>query len=307
MNSLRQISLSLFFLTIFFLNGCEQKPPKKADIASPPITSQAASANNEVKGPIVAKVNNYSITLEELKADIDNFNATVPADKSEEKIDTREKKIAYLKNGMVRKILLYQLALERGVEKKEEIRKAIESVKQNLLVSELVRQEVTNIEPAPAEIEDYYNQYKEQLKEPEERRLREIVVATEDQAKDILIELLKGGDFILLAQDRSISPSAKNKGDLGYIKRGAKFAQFDDAAFSPTLETGKISNYFKGPNGFYILRLEDKRGGKTKPLSEVREDIKSGLTILKQQQKIEELIGNLTKESKIDLYESAVE
>ncbi len=293
--------MSLAFLTLIGLEGCEKKAASK--LPTPPVS---VATITEVKGTVIAKVNNYPITLEDLNAEIDSFNAEVPADKGEEKINSRDKKISYLKDGMVRKIILYQTALSRGFDKKEEIQKAIENFKQSILVAELVREETANIEPTSQEIEDYYNQFKEQMKEPEERSVREIVVDSEVQAKEILIELLKGTDFVAMAQEKSISATKSKGGDLGYVKKGTKFSRFDEFAFSPTLEVGKTSDYFKGPEGYYILKLEGKRGGKAKALRELQEDIKKGLTFLKQQQKIEEIINKLNQEAKIEINEGLI-
>jgi peptidyl-prolyl cis-trans isomerase C len=258
------------------------------------------------KGPIVAKVNNQPISREDLDEEIAAYNSLVPQDKPELKITTREKKIDYLKNEMIRRALLYQEAMDRGLDKKAEIQRALEKTKMDLLVVELVRDEAAKIEVSSKEIEDYYNTYKEQLKEPEQRQVREIVVGAEPEAKEIMIQLLQGADFATLAKERSKSPSAKDGGDLGFIPKGKKFTQFDDAAFSDTLEVGKISSIFKGPDGYYILRLEAKRGGKLKSLTEMWDDIKRGLTFLKQQDKIDALIGKLSAQAKIETYEGEI-
>lgn len=283
-----------------FLFGCEKFFPAK------PKPAPQGPPTAEVKGTVVAKVNNQSLTLEDLNAEIETFNKYVPEDRPEEKIDTRDKKISYLKNELIRRVLLSQAAMDKGLDRKEEIQKALDNFKQNLLVAELVREETAAIEVNSKEIEDYYNRYKEQLKEPEERRIREIVVSTESDAKDILIELLKGADFATVAQMRSMSASAKNGGDLGYIKKGVKSPQYDDVAFSSTLDVGRTGNYFKGPEGYYILKLEAKRGGSVPNLSAVWDDIKNGLTFLKQQQKVEDLINKLSRDAKIEVTESAI-
>jgi peptidyl-prolyl cis-trans isomerase C len=285
-----------------FLVGCDLITallPKK------PVKKQAG-LELPVKGTVIARVNNTPITLEELNQEIDAYNAIVPADKPEAKITTRDQKINYLKNELVRRSLLYQAALARGLDRKEDVLRALEKTKQELLVMELIRQETEKIDVSSKEIEDYYNTYKEQLKEPEERQIREIVVNTEQEAKDILIQLLQGADFATLARERSKSDSAKDGGDLGFITSGKRFPQFDAVAFSDTLDVGKISSIFKGPEGYYILKLEAKRGGKQKSLSELWDDIKKGLTFLKQQQKIEELISKLSRDAKIEIYEGQV-
>lgn len=258
------------------------------------------------KGPIVAKVNNYPITLEDFNQEIEAYNGMVPAEKPELKISTRDQKIGYLKNEIIRRILLYQEALNKGLERDKEVIKALEKTKIELLWVKLLRDETEKIDVSAKEIEEYYNTYKEQLREPEEKQIREIVVSSEQEAKDILIQLLQGQDFATIARDKSRSATASQGGDLGFISRGKKFAQFDNLAFSDTLEVGKTSSIFKGPDGYYIVKLEAKRGGKQKSLNEMWEDIKRALTFIKQQQKIEDIIAKLSREAKLEIYEGEI-
>lgn len=303
--SYQVILYSIFFILFFsLLVGCENMPfltSKK------PVSKKTEEITPiPVKGTLIAKINNLPITLEDLNEDIENYNAIVPEDKPELKITTREQKVNYLKNEMVRRILLYQEALNRGVDRKEEVQRILQKTKMDFMVMELVREEAAKIDVSSKEIEDYYNTYKGELKEVEERHIREIVVSTQQEARDILIQLLQGANFATLAKERSRSPSAKDGGDLGFITQGKKFAQFDTVAFSDTLDVGSVSNIFKGPEGYYILKLEDKRGGKQKSLSEMWDDIKRGLTFLKQQQRIEDLIGKLSREAKLEIYEGEI-
>ena len=292
------LGFSLFILS--FLLGCD-----KLGLSKPKIR-EVITASLPVKGTVIARVNNSPITLEDLDKEIDTYNNLVPEDKPESKITTRDKKIDYLKNEMVRRTLLYQEAMNRGLDRKEEIVQALEKTKQEMLVMELIRKEAEKVDVSSKEIEDYYNNYKDQLKEPEERQLLEIVVTSEQDAKDILIQLLQGADFATLAKDHSKSASAKNGGDLGFIKKGQKSAQFDAVAFSDSLDVGKMSSIFKCPDGYYIVKLEAKRGGKQRSLADMWDDIKKGLTFLKQQKKIEDLIGKLSHDAKLEFYEGEI-
>jgi peptidyl-prolyl cis-trans isomerase C len=287
----------------YALVGCEQ-----FNIFGPKKTTKETAPAFTVQGTVIAKVNNQSLTLEDLNQEIAAYNSLVPTDKPELKISTREGKIKYLKDELVRRALLYQEALNRGLERNNEAMNALEKSKRDILVMELVKQETEKVEASSAEIEEYYNTYKEQLKEPEERQIRETVVATEQEAKDILIQLLQGADFTTLAKERSKSPSSKDGGDLGFISKGKKSLQFDAVAFSDSLEVGKISNIFRGPDGYYILKLEAKRGGKLKSLSEMWDDIKRGLTFLKQQKKIDDLVSKISHDPrfKIEIYEGEI-
>lgn len=290
---------SILFFLCGFLAACDKlafSKPKKAQETFPKLS---------VKGKVIARVNNLAITLEDLNTEIEAYNAAV-ADKPEAKIITPEQKIDYLKKELVPRSLFYQEALARGLEKKEEVARALERNRESLLAMQLLRQEAVNLQVSPQEIEDYYQTFKEELKEPEERHLAEIMVPTEEEAKEILILLLQGQDFATLAKERSKVFSAKKGGDLGYLSRGRKFAQFDNIAFSDSLEVGKVSTIFKGPDGYYILKLEAKRGGQQKLLSEIWGQLKEELTFLKQQRMIEELSAKLSEKAKIEIYEGEI-
>lgn len=285
--------------------GCDKinnmiKPQKKEVVVTPVSVPV-------VKGTVIAKVNNLPLSLEDLNQEVDAENTMVNKDRPEDKITTRDQKIKYLKERLIRRVLLFQEAKNRGLERKEEIIQALEKTKQDLLVVELVRQEAEKVEVTSAEIEEYYNTYQSQLKDPEERRIREIGVPTEPEAREILIQVLQGTDFATIARDRSKVASAKDSGDLGYLKPNVKSAPFNAVAFSNSLEKGQISNIFKNSDGYYyIVKIEDIRGGAQKTLTEMWDDIKRGLTFLKQERKIEDLISKLSRDAKIEIYEGEV-
>ena len=298
----------LLFLAVGLLSGsmlgCDKLNPaaKKTETTQ----TDTSSVTVEAKGPVVAKVNNISIGLDDLNNEVAVYNANIPADRQDLKIVTREQKVNYLKNEMVRRALLYQDALDKGMGRNEEVIQALEKNKRDLMVLQDIKEMAKDISVTSKEVEDYYNTYKDQLKEPEERKISEIVVPSEQDARDILIQLLQGADFATLARSNSKASSAKNGGDLSFIKKGVKSTQFDEVAFSDSLDVGKISSIFKTPEGYTIIKLEDKRGGRQRPLSEMWDDIKRGLIFLKQQQAIEELIGKLSRDSKVEVFEGEI-
>ena len=298
----REIGIIFFCITVIFFIGCNNLP-----FGQKTTTSDSKKPLFIATGTVVALVNDYPVTLEDLREEIERINATVPEDKPELRINTREKKIAYLKDEIIKRILLYQEALDRGLDRDYEIQKQLENSRQQLLVFKLIRDEAANVQVASDEIENYYNTYKEQLKEPEERKVREIVVISQAQAKDILIKLLQGEDFSGLARQYSKSPNASKGGDLGFLKRGTKFKEFDDIAFSNALGIGGVSSVFKGPDGYYIVKVEQKKGGTLRSLSEMWDDLKRGFEFLKQQGRINELVGNLSRKAKIEVMEDKVE
>ena len=292
--------LSLFFSGIL---GCDKLGFSAKGAKEPKSTAATAI---QPKGTVIAKVNNIAIGLNDLNDEIELYNANVPPERPELKITTKEQKVNYLKNEIIRRALIYQNALDKGLDRNEEVRQSVEKNKRDLLVLQDIKEITQNINVSSKEVEDYYNTYKEQFKDPEERQISEIVVGNEQEARNILIQLLQGADFAALAKSNSKSSSAKDGGDLGFIQKGKKSAQFDAVAFSDSLDVGKVSSIFKTPDGYSVIRLEAKRGGKLKPLSEMWDDIKRGLIFLKQQQAIEDLTGKLSRDAKIEVYEGEV-
>jgi parvulin-like peptidyl-prolyl isomerase len=302
-------ALFLIFLLLIVLSGCDYLPFFKTKPQKP-----VAGSLPPVGVIVVAKVGNFYVTGDDLNKEVEAYNTLVNAQGMvQNKVDTRDKKIAYLRNEMVRKYILYQESLDRGLDKKEDIVRALENAKISLLVSELLREETEKVNVASKEIEDFYNQNKELLREPEQRKIFEIVTPTEVDAKQVYIELLKGGDFATLAKQYSKALTAESGGDLGFLtlepdpKKRIRFDKFYEVAFAPTLEAGGISSIFKGTDGYYIIKLESIKKTEAKSLSELWDNIKQWLLFEKQQKAIAELADKLSGETKIEIYEGKVE
>ena len=286
--------------------GCDKlnlSPAKK-------IEEKAGIPEVAVKGPVIAKVNNIPITLEDLNQEIEVYNNSMVAQgKPDQKITTREQKIGYLKNEMVHRYLLYQNALDKGLDRDDDVVRTLQKTKIELLVVALINQEMEKTDVSFNEIQDYYNAYKDQdplIKEPEQRQVREVVVPTEQEAKDILAQYYsQGTDFATLAKEHSKAANAQNGGDMGFVQEG-KNPELDSAVFAANLDVGGISSIFKTSQGYTIVKIEAKRGGKQKPLSEVQDAVKKELLYLKQQQKINDLIGKLSREAKLEFYEGEI-
>src|SRR5262249_48137872 len=104
--------------------------------------------------------------------------------------------------------------------------------------------------------------YEERLKSmpPEEEvQARHILVATEDEAKNLIAELKKGASFEKLAKEKSTDKaSGAEGGDLGWFKKTDMVKEFADAAFA--LKKGETSDTpVKTQFGYHIIQLQDRR------------------------------------------------
>ena len=286
---------------IFFSFGCE-----KIDRISS--TYNPFKKTFQPQGTVIAKVDDLYITLEQLDQEIQNYNLLM-GDNLAAHFTTREQKITYLNQELIKRYLIYIVAKQKGLEEQPKVQEQLKIAQINIVANQLAQDEVSNLAATSSEIEDFYNLYKDQYQQEEERRILEIVVDDDTAAKDTLIELLKGADFATLAKERSKAKSAVNGGDLGFIKkgkRGENFTRFDTVAFSTSLDIGQTSNVFKDKDGYYIIKLEAKRGGQPRPLSEVWDEIKRNVLFIKQQQKLQEITGSLLKKTKIVVFEDKV-
>ncbi len=98
----------------------------------------------------------------------------------------------------------------------------------------------------------------------EQVHARHILVATEDQANDVLRQLQGGADFAQLAQTMSTDPGSKDKGgDLGWFPRGVMDKPFEDAAFA--LDAGQLSGVVHGANGYHVIQVLEKDPSRAVP------------------------------------------
>lgn len=84
-----------------------------------------------------------------------------------------------------------------------------------------------------------------------------ILVATEEEAQDVVARLEAGEPFAIVAQDVSVDPVSRPKGgDLGWIPEGLKGRDFDDVAF--TLEPLTLSQPFSTQQGYWVIEVLEK-------------------------------------------------
>lgn len=86
----------------------------------------------------------------------------------------------------------------------------------------------------------------------------EVIEATRQRAEAVWRDLKQGGDFQQAAIAHSQGQTALEGGLVGWRKAGQLPALFSTAL--KTLRPGEISELLRGPNGFHILKLIDKRG-----------------------------------------------
>jgi len=88
--------------------------------------------------------------------------------------------------------------------------------------------------------------------------VRQILVSDQNQADSLLIKINNGADFVNLAKENSKSSNAASGGEMGWRNLTDLPSLFADALKGK--KRGYISPPLKSSSGYYILKLEDKRG-----------------------------------------------
>jgi peptidyl-prolyl cis-trans isomerase SurA len=154
---------------------------------------------------------------------------------------------------------------------------------------------------SPTKIEEYYRTHRDEFTAKEQIKLRMIMIpahandstaATQRaMAEEMLGKLANGGEFDRIAQIYSEDSSRDLGGDWGWVERKTLAPPLEKIAFN--LPVGKISNIVEYSGNYYILKVEDKKGGTTRSLAEAREDIEKKLLQQEAQELQERWLASL--------------
>jgi len=201
--------------------------------------------------------------------------------------------------------LLIQEAKNRGLEQDKDVLEQIKNTTEQILVQSLIEKEIIRkVKVNDQEALTYYEENKDNFITKEQVYLYNILVETEEVAKDILEKLKAGGDFIEIAKEKSTGPSAAQGGDLGYISKGDLIPEIENDVFA--LEIGNISDIIKSQYGFHILKVTDKKPEVLKTFEEVKEEIVQTLLPTKQKEAFDNLLEELKSKVTIEINEEAL-
>lgn len=130
----------------------------------------------------------------------------------------------------------------------------------------------------PVDDEDvrrYYDNHMPEFRHGEQARVRLMLFASRQNA-DTVAQALKDpqADFAGLAKAFSEDPATRDKGgDTGFFERSDYARPISDMAFR--LRPGQVSGVFEVPDGFAIIKLEEKRAAGHQPYEQVRESVRA--------------------------------
>ena len=257
-----------------------------------PMSSMAMSGSAGLaptKSAVVAKVNGAPIYQSEVDAFITDIGDQAKQQMSPADLQTR----------VVDRLIDIKLSDEKALAAKFDQDPAIAqriATGQNNIIAEAYLEKNARAAITDAVLQAKYDELIKQVTPPEEVHARHILVKTEAEAKDIIAQLKKGGDFEKLAKEKSTDPgSGESGGDLGYFTKDKMVPEFADAAFKMT--KGSISDApVHSQYGWHVIQVLDKRSQPLPPLDQV----KPQLTNLVLQDEERKVLEGLHKDAKIE-------
>ena len=167
----------------------------------------------------------------------------------------------------------FQEALLRGYSDFEQWKNQL---REQLLVDRIItRVSERIVRPSRQDIEQYFEENKDEFRSPPMVRCMQIVTRNREQAYDLLKQLHNGEDMSSLARKYSTGPEAENGGEVGWVAQGSLHESMEEVVFS--MAPGKISPVVETPYGFHIFKVLSVRQGGMKELVEVHQEIESSL------------------------------
>lgn len=195
---------------------------------------------------------------------------------------------------LVRREVLSQEALKKGIDKKAEVQGQLDLARQGVLIGAYLNDYARNVKISDADVAKEYETIKGALGD-KEYKARHILVEKEGEAKDIVEKLKKGEKFDDLAK-ASKDPGSKDKGgELGWANKASYVPPFAEAMVK--LEKGKYTEApVQSQFGWHVILLDDVRELKAPPLDEVKPQIIQRM----RQQAVEKHILNLRAKAKVE-------
>jgi peptidyl-prolyl cis-trans isomerase SurA len=192
--------------------------------------------------------------------------------------------------------------------------------------------------------QQFYNEHKNEMEQPESIKLSEILVApkkpaadksavapaqnsaadssaasdpatqadeaaalaaAEAKANDLLKQIQAGASFEDMAKKDSDGPSASQGGDLGAFKRGTLAKELEDKTFA--MKSGEVSDVIRTKQGYVILKVTSHQMAGIPPLKDIEGRVQEALYMQRLQPALRVYLAKLREDAYIDYKEGYID
>ena len=213
-------------------------------------------------GEVVAVVDGKDIYLSEVR----DYADTIPqlADLPFEMVYPQ------LLETIVNARMLNAAAVNAGTERLPAVQRALKMAQDQIIAQAYVEHRLKEL-ATDERLQALYQQEIQKFKPVDEVRARHILLRTEKEARDVLIQLKAGADFTMLAEKYSQDTSNPD-GDLGYFTEEMMIPEFGKTVFA--LRIGQLSEPIKTPFGWHVVQVEDRRQSEPPSFEDSKDDLR---------------------------------
>lgn len=191
--------------------------------------------------------------------------------------------------------LIEEAAKKANIAQDPAVKALIAERKTEIYSAELVRKNAAAHPLTDADLKKTYEEVKKQY-DPNEIKVRHILVKTEQEAKDIIKSLNAGGDFAAIAKEKSLDQgTAAQGGEIPFTNiRRIAIPGFAETAMA--LNKGALLPVpFHSALGYHVIQLQDKREVPLPSFDALKPQIQN----LAAQRQAQQYMANLMKNAKI--------
>lgn len=261
------------------------------------LTQSRCSSIPEDSDSVVARVNQSTLTVDELDAELEAAALFAPT------LQMRKDRVS----DWIRTELLYQEALRLNLDGDVKTVRDLDRMRREHLANVVLENMAADsaIVVPDAEVEAYFEANRQDFVylEPE-LRVSVIVLPDETTARQVRNQLSRrSATFEELARTRSIHASSVDGGDLGLLKRAdISDVSVQEIVFS--LSAGQVSRPVLSENGSFIFRVVERReAGTLPPLDEVRGEIVNRILRDKRRELVRRYVDVLRQSADVEIHD----
>jgi peptidyl-prolyl cis-trans isomerase C len=297
-----------------FAVACDGKA--KGGGGAPSASASRAGISPELAKRVLAKVGNHEITLGEYAATLERMD---PFERLRYQSADRRKQLL---NELIDLELLAEEARRRGLDKQPETQERVRQMLRDELLAQVRASAASPTDITEADARRYYDEHRDDFREPERRRVAHIALSSEAEAK-ALLDKAQGAspaDWGKLVAEKSrdakTKPSAslppELAGDLGIVgppghPRGANPAVPEPlraAVFEVEKVGGVLPRVVAAEGGFHILRMTGKTDARDRTFADADRSIRVALVQERIRAREAELEAELKKKYPVTIDEA---
>jgi len=242
----------------------------------------------------------YRLIKQEILNQLINERIVLQAARKEDiKVDRKDIMDAYTKliSGFPKEEDYLKRLKERGMSKDMILR----SIEKDLTIKRFKDSLSKGLVIPDNEVKDYFDKNPQNFTTPEEFRLSVIKTESIEEATKVEREIEKGAGFEEMAKKYPAGHTAPMAGETGWVTIDT-FPP-DMAGEIRGIKVGTFGGPIKGREGYYLIKVQEKKEKRLMSFEEVKENIRHLLTEQRKEERFQAWLQEVRKKAKIEVFE----